>query len=101
MAETSRPGPGRATADEAFSEVKKQVARRNEEAHKAARKVRAARSQAPATVVAPTPTTAAPPVSSAVRTDDLDTGLKQADDQLSQTGAAVRDADQNPQQNSD
>ena len=36
MAETSRPGPGRATADEAFSEVKKQVARRNEEAHKAA-----------------------------------------------------------------
>ena len=43
MAETSRPGHGRATADEAFSEVKKQVARRNEEAHKAGRKARAAR----------------------------------------------------------
>ena len=69
---------------------------------------RAARSQAPAapvTVVTPTPrptpTTAAPPVSSAVRTDDLDAGLKQADDQLSQTGAAVGDADQNSQQTSD
>jgi hypothetical protein len=43
MAEPSRPGPGRSTADEAFSDVKKQVARRNEEAHKAARKLRAAR----------------------------------------------------------
>lgn len=43
MAESSRPGPGRSTADEALSEVKKQVARRNEEAHKAARKLRAAR----------------------------------------------------------
>lgn len=43
MDESRRPGPGRSTADEALSEVKKQVARRNEEAHKAARKVRAAR----------------------------------------------------------
>lgn len=43
MAEASKPGPGRSTADTAFSEVKKQVARRNEEAQKAARKVRAAR----------------------------------------------------------
>jgi hypothetical protein len=43
MAESSSPGPGRSTADAALSEVKKQVARRNEEAHKAARKVRAAR----------------------------------------------------------
>lgn len=43
MAESSTPGPGRVTADAAFSEVKKQVARRNEEAHKAARKARAAR----------------------------------------------------------
>ena len=36
-----------------------------------------------------------------VRTDDLDAGLQQADTQLSQTGAAVSDADQNSQQNSD
>jgi hypothetical protein len=36
-----------------------------------------------------------------VRTDDLDAGLQQADTQLSQTGGAVGDADQNPQQNSD
>ena len=36
-------GPGRSTADEAFNEVKKQVARRNEEAHKAARKLPSAR----------------------------------------------------------
>jgi hypothetical protein len=43
MAEPSRPGPGRSTADEAFNDLKKQVARRNEEAHKAARKLRAAR----------------------------------------------------------
>jgi hypothetical protein len=43
MAEASKPGPGQSTADAAFSELKKQVARRNEEAHKAARKLRAAR----------------------------------------------------------
>jgi hypothetical protein len=36
-----------------------------------------------------------------VRTDDLDAGLKQADSDLSQTGGAVGDADQNTQQNSD
>jgi hypothetical protein len=36
-----------------------------------------------------------------VRTDDLEAGLQQADSQLSQTGSAVGDADQNPQQNSD
>ena len=45
MAESSNPGRGRSTADEAFREVKKQVALRNEEAHKAARKLRAVREQ--------------------------------------------------------
>jgi hypothetical protein len=43
MDESRRPGPGRSTADQALSEVKKQVARRNEEAQKAARKLRFAR----------------------------------------------------------
>ena len=44
-AQTHRPGPGRSTADAAFDEVKKEIARRNEQAHKAARKARAAREQ--------------------------------------------------------
>ena len=43
MSESTRPAPGQSTADKALSEVKKQVALRNEEAHKAARKLRAAR----------------------------------------------------------
>lgn len=43
MDESRNPGPGRSTAEAALSEVKKQVARRNEEAHKAARKLRSAR----------------------------------------------------------
>ena len=43
MAESSNPGPGRSTADQAFNEVKKQVALRNEEAQQAARKLRAVR----------------------------------------------------------
>ena len=65
-----------------------------------------ARSQTPAspvTVVTSTPTpTAVPSAGSApVRTDDLEAQLQQADTQLSQTGSAVGDADQNPQQNSD
>jgi hypothetical protein len=42
MAEPLKPGPGRATADAAFIELTKEIARRNEEAHKAARKLRAA-----------------------------------------------------------
>jgi hypothetical protein len=42
---TRNPGPGRSTADEALSELKKQVARRNEEAQKAAGKLRAVREQ--------------------------------------------------------
>lgn len=45
MAEPSTPGPGRSTSDAAFTEVKKEVARRNEEAQKAARKVREAQKQ--------------------------------------------------------
>ena len=43
MADSSSPGPGRSTSYDALNEVKKQVARRNEEAQKAARKLRAAR----------------------------------------------------------
>jgi hypothetical protein len=43
MAEPNSPGPGRSTSDAAVSEIKKQIARRNEEIQKAARKARAAR----------------------------------------------------------
>ncbi len=40
-----QPGPGRSTSDAAFTELKKEIARRNEEAHKEARKLRTAREQ--------------------------------------------------------
>ncbi len=43
MTDQSNPGSGRLTADAAFSKLTKEIARRNEEAHQAARKVRAAR----------------------------------------------------------
>jgi hypothetical protein len=43
MAGPSGPGPGRSTSEAAFNEVKREVARRNEEAHKAAQKQRAAK----------------------------------------------------------
>jgi hypothetical protein len=43
MAEPNSPGPGRSTSEAALNEIKREVARRNEEAHKAARKLRAAR----------------------------------------------------------
>jgi hypothetical protein len=43
MAELTSPGPGRSTSDAAFSEITKQIARRNEETHKAARKARIVR----------------------------------------------------------
>jgi hypothetical protein len=43
MADTNSPGPRRSTSEAALNEVKREVARRNEEAHKAARKLRAAR----------------------------------------------------------
>jgi hypothetical protein len=47
------------------------------------------------------PQHAAPPSGQAVRTDDLEAGLQQADGQLSQTGSAVGDADQPAQQSND
>jgi hypothetical protein len=34
------PGPGRSTADAAFNAIKKDIAERNEQAHKAATKLR-------------------------------------------------------------
>lgn len=43
MPESSRPGPGRSTAETAVSELKKEISRRNEAAQKAARKLRAER----------------------------------------------------------
>ena len=43
MGEPNRPGPGRSTSEAAVNEVKKEIARRNEEAQKAGRKRRAAR----------------------------------------------------------
>lgn len=45
MAESTSPGPGRSTAEAAFNEVTREVARRNEEAHKAAQKSRAEKEQ--------------------------------------------------------
>ncbi len=41
MVEPSSPGPGRSTSETAMTELRKQIARRDEEAHKAARKKRA------------------------------------------------------------
>ncbi len=43
MVEPNRPGPGRSTSEAAVSEVKKEIARRNEEVQKAGRTKRAAR----------------------------------------------------------
>ncbi len=43
MVDSSAPGPGRSTSEAAVREIKKQIARRNEEIQKAARKQRAAR----------------------------------------------------------
>ena len=43
MAEPTRPGPGRSTSEAAITEVKKEIARRNEEAQEEGRKRRAAR----------------------------------------------------------
>lgn len=40
------PGPGRSTSEIAFNELRTEVARRNEEAHQAARKRRAASERA-------------------------------------------------------
>jgi len=68
-----------------------------------------ARRQSSVTTTAPAPTappttapaSAPPPSGPAVRTDDLEAGLQQADGQLSQTGSAVSDADQPAQQSND
>jgi hypothetical protein len=43
MAESNDPGPGRSTSEAAFNAVTREVARRNEAAHKAAQKQRAER----------------------------------------------------------
>jgi hypothetical protein len=43
MAEPASPGPGRSTSEAALSDVKKRIARRNEETQKAGRRLRAAR----------------------------------------------------------
>jgi hypothetical protein len=38
-----KPGPGRSTAEQAFNDVRKEIAQRNERAHQEARKLRAVR----------------------------------------------------------
>jgi hypothetical protein len=43
MAEPNTPAPGRSTSEAAVNELKKEIARRNEETQKAARKKRAER----------------------------------------------------------
>jgi hypothetical protein len=37
------PGPGRSTSEQAFNDVRREIAQRNERAHQAARKLRAER----------------------------------------------------------
>ena len=43
--QTHEPGPGRSTSDAAFIALKKEIAQRNENAQKEARKIRTAREQ--------------------------------------------------------
>lgn len=43
MVEPTRPGPGKSTSEAAIAEVKKEIARRNDDAQKEGRKKRAAR----------------------------------------------------------
>lgn len=43
--QTYEPGPGRSTSDAAFTELRKEIAQRNERAQKEARKLRTAREQ--------------------------------------------------------
>ena len=43
--QTDQPGPGRSTSDAAFIARKKEIAQRNEQAQKEARKLRTAREQ--------------------------------------------------------
>jgi hypothetical protein len=42
---TQEPGPGRSTSEAAFNDLKKEIAQRNEQAHKAARKLRNVKEQ--------------------------------------------------------
>jgi hypothetical protein len=44
--EPQQPGPGRSTADAALAALKKEIAQRNEQAQKEARKLRTKREQA-------------------------------------------------------
>lgn len=44
--EPQEPGPGRSTSRAAFDDLRKEIAQRNEAAHKVARKLRTAREQA-------------------------------------------------------
>jgi hypothetical protein len=46
--QTQEPGPGRSTSDAALNARKKEIAQRNEQAQKEARKVRTAREEAQA-----------------------------------------------------
>ena len=41
--QSHEPGPGRSTSQAAFNEITKEIAQRNERAHKEARKLRALR----------------------------------------------------------
>ena len=43
--QTHQPGPGLSTSEAAFTELKKEIAQRNEQAQRQARKLRAAREQ--------------------------------------------------------
>jgi hypothetical protein len=43
--QTHEPGPGRSTSQAAFDEVRKEIAAKNERAHREARKLRTAREQ--------------------------------------------------------
>jgi hypothetical protein len=43
--QNQEPGPGRATSDAAFNDLRKEIAERNQRAHNEARKLRTAREQ--------------------------------------------------------
>jgi len=43
--QTHEPGPGRSTSQAAFDELRKEIAQRNDQAHREARKLRTAREQ--------------------------------------------------------
>lgn len=43
--QTQEPGPGRSTSDAAFAELTKEIAQRNDQAQKEARKIRTKREQ--------------------------------------------------------